>query len=60
MNRIGNFMSNGVGKYNLTPPCKCGVDTIVVDDYTQDCVKCPSCGVVLFDEFNPSIGNKEG
>ena len=49
--RVGNFMSNGIGKYAINPPCKCGRDYVNVDDYTTGEVKCFHCGETLFEKF---------
>lgn len=49
--RVGNFMSNGVGLYEISPPCECGKDYAYVDDYTRGKVKCSQCGETLFEKF---------
>lgn len=49
--RVGVFMSNGVGRYELQPPCDCGATTVSVDDYTTGEVKCNRCKAVISKDF---------
>ena len=48
--KVGNFMSNGVARYKIEPPCKCGNNYELIDDYSRGVIKCHVCREVLFEE----------
>lgn len=50
--RVGIFMSNGVARYKLDPPCSCGNAYEAIDDYTRGEVKCHVCKEILFEEID--------
>lgn len=51
MEQVGIFMSNGVARYKLDPPCECGQDTVIVDDYSVGKIKCQRCKKVIVEKF---------
>lgn len=50
--RVGNFISNGVARYRLDPPCVCGNSYELIDDYSRGEVKCHVCKQILFEEID--------
>ena len=54
---VGQFISNNVSSYDISPPCECGKDTVTVDDYWAGPVKCNECKKLLFDAFEPDFKN---
>jgi hypothetical protein len=49
--RVGIFMSNGVARYKIEPPCKCGNGYELIDDYTRGVITCHVCKEILFEEI---------